>query len=672
MSEEMVLSARLELKDNMTATIRKTESSLKGMEHGASSAGSAVEALAGRGNSALRSLASGASSVNQSLNKLSRPHDVTISARDMATPAINSVARQVNGIDKSVLVNVDVDVSGNDELSSLSDELNSLGDTTTSAAADVSGGAEKMAEGGKSVRESFSAGAAAVGGYMTSMGHRIKAGAAAGKEGLTTLSNGMNTVKNAASGLMMMGLGGFGIAEMAGSAINAGHNLYMMSTRMHIAAGDAAQLSRVTSMAGVDTNTFMRSMMRLDGQAAKPIKVDKYGVEQMNSAQTMLTKYGVSLTDAEGKLKPMNEQLEELAKGYKAASAAGEDEEFIMNTLGVRGMALVPVLENLSEYKGIAGGVQGIGLDPQQAEETWREMQKLKLQAGQIGLVMANAFMPLAKEIFPMLTEQFKGAAKFFSDHKDVAAAAAKIATYGLELMAAAKAAQMLFGVLKAGAGLISTPFRIMSAMTGAGGGKAAAASAAGRDMVVNARTVIVNGTVGAGGAAAAGGKPGKPSPMPAPPKISWKELGLGGAIAAGIGIMDIMSTREQNADLLKEAAYGIEAATENLEDLKENGGSAEEIASAEQHLQDMKQYQQDVQTNADIKMDESVGGAIGSVIGTGIGGVLMGPMGMAIGGFLGEQIGKSAGDRFHTYMKPLKMMHREYYKLSTAKNKLR
>ena len=98
---------------------------------------------------------------------------------------------------------------------------------------------------------------------MMSIGQRIKAGAAAGKEGLATLSNGMNTVKSAGSGLMMMGLGGFGIAEMAGSAINAGHNLYMMATRMHIATGEAAQLSRVTSMAGVDTSTFMRSMMRL-------------------------------------------------------------------------------------------------------------------------------------------------------------------------------------------------------------------------------------------------------------------------------------------------------------------------------------------------------------------------------------------------------------------------
>ena len=58
MSNEMVLSARLELKDNMTATIRKTENSLKGMERGASSAGSAVEAMAGRGGSALNKLVS--------------------------------------------------------------------------------------------------------------------------------------------------------------------------------------------------------------------------------------------------------------------------------------------------------------------------------------------------------------------------------------------------------------------------------------------------------------------------------------------------------------------------------------------------------------------------------------------------------------------------------------
>lgn len=647
MSSEMVLSARLELKDNMTATINKANNGFREMERRAQSSLSSVESMAGKGGSALQNIAGRAGNAERALNRLDRRHDVTISARDLATPAVSGISQRLNSLDRSVVVGIDVDVTGAEEVSALQYELDSLGDVTVSAAADAANGSEKIKASGSSLKESFAGGVLAVGGYMSSMGQRIKAGAAAGKEGLASLSNGMHSVSGAATGLMMMGMGGFGIAELADGAINAGHNLYMMSTRMHIAAGEAAQLSRITSMAGVDTNTFMRSIMRLDGQAMKPIKVDKNGVEQISDMQLMLRKYGVTLTDTSGKLKPFDQQLEELSKGYKAASEAGEAEEFVMNTLGARGMALVPVLENLSEYREIAGSVQPIGLDSAKAEETWRELQKLKIQAGQLGLVVANAFMPVAKEIFPMINEQFKGLAKFFSDHKDVASAAAKVATYGLELMAAAKAAQLLFGVLKAGASILSTPFKVLANVIKPGGlaattAAATAASAAARNMVVNAQTVVVNGRVAGGTPAAPGGtilgpngKPLPPTPSgkpPAPvPTTAWGRLQeSAGKAASGMKSAAKEGMRLGGSIGKLGAAVTLAAGAYTIYNAEE-GRKGEAAAGVAGGVTGMV---------AGTKLGAAAGAALGSVV-PGVGTAL----GAAVGGFLGGIAGYNAGE---------------------------
>ena len=174
--------------------------------------------------------------------------------------------------------------------------------------------------------------------------------------------------------------------------------------------------------------------------------------------------------------------------------------------------------------------------------------------------------------------------------------------------------------------------------------------------MTVNATTVYVNGKTVAGAPAggnttvAGGGSRGGSAGGGA---SGGARARLGGALA-GAGIMaafsafDIFSTQKENAELLAEAAGGLNEATDNLKALKEAGASADEIAAAETKLAEMKAYQTDVQTQTDIRMDESVGGAVGGVIGAGIGTALMGPVGGAIGAFIGEEIGRKAGDAFH------------------------
>lgn len=173
------------------------------------------------------------------------------------------------------------------------------------------------------------------------------------------------------------------------------------------------------------------------------------------------------------------------------------------------------------------------------------------------------------------------------------------------------------------------------------------------RDMVVHATNVVVNGKNAPGGSVPSGRptSPGKNTPVPVPPR-GWrsiaKEAAAGGAIAAILSGLDIYSTRQENQEKLAEAAYGLESATDNLEQLQQSGASEEQISAAQQQVAEAQQYQVDTQANADLSMDESVGAGIGSVIGAGIGAVLMGPMGAAVGGFLGSEIGDKLGSTFH------------------------
>ena len=174
-------------------------------------------------------------------------------------------------------------------------------------------------------------------------------------------------------------------------------------------------------------------------------------------------------------------------------------------------------------------------------------------------------------------------------------------------------------------------------------------------EMVVNAGTVIVNGK-GTPGEAPAPGKPGKPdktpnkpgAPVPSTTRTMLKGAAFGGGVAALFAAGDVYETTQRNNQLLKEAAYGIDSATENLNDLVARGASEVEINTAQQNLDEMKAYQAAVEKDNSARMAESIGGGAGSVIGAAIGTAIAGPLGMAIGGVVGEVLGEKIGNHFN------------------------
>ena len=174
-------------------------------------------------------------------------------------------------------------------------------------------------------------------------------------------------------------------------------------------------------------------------------------------------------------------------------------------------------------------------------------------------------------------------------------------------------------------------------------------------EMVVNAGTVIVNGKGVAGGEGVPGA-PGTPTKttgktgtsVPTASRTMLKGAAFGGGVAALFAAGDVYETTQRNNQLLKEAAYGIDSATENLNDLVARGASEDEINAAQQNLDEMRAYQAAVEKDNTARFAESLGGGAGSVIGAAIGTAIAGPLGMAVGGVVGEVLGEKIGNHFN------------------------
>lgn len=205
---------------------------------------------------------------------------------------------------------------------------------------------------------------------------------------------------------------GFGLNAIVESAVNAGESLYQVQQRFNLTTAEAAKLSGVLKMTGGDVETAAKSIMRLDKNLAN-------NTAEGQKAAAVLSQMGLSLTDSTGKMKPMNEQLAVLAKGYKAANEAGQGQEFLMATLGTRGLALTKTLLNYEEAAQRVSKIKGTGLDPKQMHEAYMQIQEVNMQFSKLGTVAGGALAPLVMEILPQVMDGLSHTANFIRQNKD-------------------------------------------------------------------------------------------------------------------------------------------------------------------------------------------------------------------------------------------------------------
>lgn len=205
---------------------------------------------------------------------------------------------------------------------------------------------------------------------------------------------------------------GFGFIQLISGAVEAGARVKELSETMGISAAQASQFSRTVSLAGGDVQTASAALMRLD-------KTLSAGGASAEKAQAMLDAVGVSLQDANGKLLPVNEQLKALSEGYKAATSVGYGQEYLMETLGARGIALTGVLREYNEAAQNAAKVQSVGLDPEEMDRTKKEIDVLKMQASTLGTATGAALAPLIEQIIPPLTSGLASIAQYLATNKE-------------------------------------------------------------------------------------------------------------------------------------------------------------------------------------------------------------------------------------------------------------
>lgn len=205
--------------------------------------------------------------------------------------------------------------------------------------------------------------------------------------------------------------GAFGLGDLISSAVQAGDAVYTLSSRLGISAGEAGQLSRILKLTGGDVNSAATAIMRLDKSFTSAGTAG-------DRAKTTLANYGVSLTDASGKLLPLNQQLANLATGYKEAKQNGQEQAFLMDTLGVKGMALAQTLDQYTEAAKTASKVQGIGLDPKEMHELNQQMKVMQMESSQVKLAFVAALSPVAQSVFPEIISGLTSTAKFLAQNK--------------------------------------------------------------------------------------------------------------------------------------------------------------------------------------------------------------------------------------------------------------
>ena len=217
---------------------------------------------------------------------------------------------------------------------------------------------------------------------------------------------------------------------------------------------ETSQFKKIMTLSGVDVEAAAKSFAKMDKTLAG-------GGKSAEALQGYLSQFGVSLTDANGKLLPMNQQLDAMAKGYQNAVAQGRGQEFMLETLGAKGMELTKVFENYADAQAAASQIKGVGIDPKSLHEIWLQMNILKAEATQVALGLAQAFIPIAQQILPALIPVLQAVVTFMKDNKEAIAA---VITNGLKLA-------LLYGTatkLASGITTITTAFKSVETAMGA------------------------------------------------------------------------------------------------------------------------------------------------------------------------------------------------------------
>ena len=150
---------------------------------------------------------------------------------------------------------------------------------------------------------------------------RMAAGANKAKVAVGQLGTGYGLLSTKMAAFLAVASTGAGLFNLTNAAMNAGQATYRLTQRLHVSAAEAGQLKRVFSLAGSDINSITPFIAKLDKQILT-------AGEKGNTTTKALERFGIVLTNENGQLMSVSDQLARLADGYNRAQEAGEEEAF--------------------------------------------------------------------------------------------------------------------------------------------------------------------------------------------------------------------------------------------------------------------------------------------------------------------------------------------------------
>jgi len=202
---------------------------------------------------------------------------------------------------------------------------------------------------------------------------------------------------------------------MAKAAIQAGDNTYTLSRRMATTPAEAGKFKMAISGMGIEVDTVLATLQRLDRQW---LTAGKNG----NAMTKTMQAFGISLTDADGRLKTHHEQMLALSEGFKRAKASGQQLDLqnvlIKNNMGDMVVAIEDYKDTLADLTGENGIIKnGMAPNANEMHNLQAQMIKMNLQMAQTKVNFSAAMVPVAQELIPRVTQAYANLAKMIKDN---------------------------------------------------------------------------------------------------------------------------------------------------------------------------------------------------------------------------------------------------------------
>jgi hypothetical protein len=208
------------------------------------------------------------------------------------------------------------------------------------------------------------------------------------------VTSAVGSLGNALLGLFAIG-GVGGLVTGFKSLVEEGDKLKDTSTKLGVGAEDLQRFAYAASQYNVDASSAYAALGKLQKNLGEGLRGD--------AAAQEFAKLGISLKDAQGKAKPLQDVMGAVSDKVQAAGSEAEGAAILVKTFGKSGASLLPLMkqgskavEELGDEVDSLGGIMSKEF-VDASDEAADNFLRLKVGAKGVGIQIAGALLPYAR-----------------------------------------------------------------------------------------------------------------------------------------------------------------------------------------------------------------------------------------------------------------------------------